>query len=104
MRTKLIPFEELKNEILKTKEEKYTYNKDLKLFKVENEKQILLELSMQLKRTREKAGMTQAQLAKKLKTNKGNISRMENGKQNLTVGSIIKVAGALNRPVRIEIL
>jgi ribosome-binding protein aMBF1 (putative translation factor) len=101
---KLITIQEFKNKVFKTKEDKEIYQKGFKRFEVENDIQVLLELGQQLKTAREKAGITQEELAKKIKTNKGNISRMEHGKQNLTVEYIVRVAQVLQRPVRIEIL
>jgi len=44
---------------------------------------------------RKRRGISQAELAKKLKTTQSNIARIESGKQNLTVGKIQEIAGAL---------
>jgi ribosome-binding protein aMBF1 (putative translation factor) len=101
---KLITIEEFKNTAFPTISDKAEYKASLKVFEQENEQQILLELGQQMKEAREKAGFTQEQLAKEIKTSKGNVSRMEHGKQNFTVEYIIKVAQTLKRPVRIEIL
>ncbi len=46
---------------------------------------------------RESAGMTQSQLAKKLKTTQSAIARMESGKQNVSADMIKKISKALNR-------
>lgn len=46
---------------------------------------------------REASGMTQSQLAKKLKTTQSAIARMESGKQNVSTEMLKKISKALNR-------
>lgn len=46
---------------------------------------------------REAAGMTQSQLAKKLRTTQSAIARMESGKQNVSTEMLKKISKALNR-------
>ena len=82
---KFYTLQEIKDELFKTKAEKEEYAKSYKAFEIENDRQVLLDLARQLRKARQNAGITQEELAKKMKTNKGNISRMEHGKQNLTM-------------------
>ncbi len=56
-----------------------------------------------LKMAREDAGMTQQEIAKKLKTNKSAISRIENHAEDIRLSTLKKYAGALGKKVRVEI-
>ena len=46
---------------------------------------------------REKAGLSQKDLALKLKTTQSVISRIENGKQNISLDMLQKIANALGK-------
>ena len=72
--------EQLKNPIIKKHYDKFSKQ---------------LEIAYQILQLRKQRGISQAELAKKLKTTQGNIARIESGKQNLTVGKIQEIAGAL---------
>jgi ribosome-binding protein aMBF1 (putative translation factor) len=63
-----------------------------------------VRLAVAIAEAREREGLTQADLAKKLQTNQSNISRIERGSQNLTLGTIEKIANALHRRVEIRLL
>jgi len=99
----LVTIEESKKKAFKTQAQREEYQKEYKRFVEQNNKEVLLELGLKLKKIREMAGVTQEELAKQINTDKGNISRMEHGRQNLTVEYIVKVANVLHRPVKIDI-
>ncbi len=61
------------------------------------------KIGVMLRQAREKAGLTQDQLARKLKTKKTAISRIENHAQDLKLSTLGRVAVALGRRLRIEI-
>jgi len=52
-------------------------------------------LAFKLKELRKEKNLTQSQLAEKLGMEKGQISKIENGKFNLTLTTINKIASAL---------
>jgi len=56
-------------------------------------------LAHQFKELRKKKHLTQSQLAEKLGMEKGQISKIENGKFNLTLATINKIASALGARV-----
>lgn len=60
-------------------------------------------LGQQIKAARLEEGLSQEELASILGTNKGNISRIESGRQNLTFEFLQRIASALNRSVAEEI-
>jgi HTH-type transcriptional regulator / antitoxin HipB len=55
-----------------------------------------------LKQAREKAGMTQEDLARRLKTKKSAISRIENHAEDMRLSTIQKYAKALGKDLRVE--
>ncbi len=57
-----------------------------------------------LRQAREKAGMTQDDVARKLKTKKSAISRMENHAEDIRLSTIQKYAKALGKSIRVEIV
>ena len=67
----------------------------------EEEKQ-KLALGYQIFLAREQAGMTQAELAKRIGTRQSNISRLEQGNYNFTVEMLEKIAQALHSRLKIE--
>jgi len=60
-------------------------------------------LANQFKELRKSKNLTQEQLAKKTGIEKGQISRIENGKYNLTLATISKIATALGAKVNFEL-
>ena len=58
---------------------------------------IRLEFAIQIANEREKAGLSQKDLAQKLKTTQSVISRIENGKQNISLDMLQKIADALGK-------
>ncbi len=56
-----------------------------------------LALGYQIKKLRKKLGLKQAVLAKKLKTSQSAIARMEAGKQNCSIGLLIRIGFLLGK-------
>jgi len=56
-----------------------------------------------LKEMREKSGLTQEELAKKLKTKKSVISRIENHSEDIKLSTLGRYARTLGRKIRIEV-
>ena len=56
-----------------------------------------LELAIQIAEEREKAGISQKELANKLNTTQSVISRIENGKQNISLDMLQRIAEALGK-------
>jgi len=57
-----------------------------------------------LKQARERAGMTQDEVAQKLRTKKSSISRIENHAEDIRLSTIQRYAKALGKRVRVEII
>lgn len=56
-----------------------------------------LEIALQISQAREKAGLTQKELAHKLRTTQSVVSRIESGNQNLSLDMLYKIAGAIGK-------
>ncbi len=61
------------------------------------------KVSVMLRELREKAGLTQEELANKMHTQKSAISRIENKSENIRVATLFKFATALGKTVQIRI-
>ncbi len=61
------------------------------------------KIGVLLRQAREEAGLTQADLAVKLLTNKSTISRIENHAEDIRLSTLRKFAEALGRKMRVEI-
>ncbi len=61
-------------------------------------------LASRLKELRKKQHMTQTQLADKLGMDKTQISKIENGKFNLTLQTINRLANALNARINFQVM
>ncbi len=59
-------------------------------------------IGISVRKLRIRNRMKQADLARKLKTTQSAIARIENGKQNITLELLIKIAGALGKKVAIK--
>ena len=59
------------------------------------------EIVSQLTRARMEKGLSQAQLAELVGTQRSNVSRIENGGQNLSLDTLIRIANALGKEVRL---
>lgn len=86
-------FEQFKEEALKDPELRRLYEQSEPEF-------ILIQ---RLIENRLKRGLTQAQLAKKLKTKQSAISRFESGSSNPTIGFLHKLADALDVKLKITV-
>jgi len=62
------------------------------------------KIGILLKRLREKSGLTQEELALKLKTKKSVISRIENHSEDIKLSTIGRYARTLGRRIRIEVV
>ena len=88
-----ISFEEMKSDMLKDEE-----------FKIEYEKlKPRYEAIEQIIRARKEQNITQAELAKRVGTQKSNISRLESGNYNHSLDFLVKVAESLGRCLSIQI-
>ncbi|MCH9028263.1 MAG: helix-turn-helix transcriptional regulator [Bacteroidetes bacterium] len=56
-----------------------------------------LELAIKIANERQKAGITQKEFADKLKTTQSVISRIENGRQNISLDMLQRIAEALGK-------
>lgn len=61
-------------------------------------------LAETLKEERRRAGLTQEQLAERIGTKKTYISRLENGKADVTLGTLFRIFEGLGRRVALTIL
>lgn len=78
--------------------------KDPEFGKAYEEADAEVRLAIAVAEARERAGMTQAELARKLHTKQSNISRIERGTQNLTLTSLENIARALHCRLEIRLL
>ena len=61
------------------------------------------KIGVMLRQAREEAGLTQEELARRLKTKKTAISRIENHAEDIKLSTIERVAGALGKRLHISI-
>ena len=61
------------------------------------------EFSVMLRQARERAGVTQEMIAKKLRTKKSAISRIENRAQDIRLSTLDKYAKALGMRLRVQL-
>lgn len=61
------------------------------------------KIGVVLKQARESAGLTQEELARKLKTKKTSISRIENHAEDIKLSTLKKVAQALGKRLEVKI-
>lgn len=88
-----ISFEQMKADMLKDEE-----------FKIEYEKlQPRYEAIEQIIAARKEQNITQAELAKRVGTQKSNISRLESGNYNPSLDFLSKVAESLGKSLRVQI-
>ncbi len=88
-----ISFEEMKADMLKDEE-----------FKIEYEKlKPRYEAIAQIISARKEQNMTQAELAKRVGTQKSNISRLESGNYNPSLDFLIKVAESLGKTLSVQL-
>jgi HTH-type transcriptional regulator / antitoxin HipB len=61
------------------------------------------KIGVVLRQAREKEGITQEEIAKKLNTKKSAISRIENHSEDIRLSTLRKYARALGKEIRLEI-
>ena len=61
------------------------------------------KVGVMLKQARESAGLTQEELARRLKTKKTAISRIENHAEDIKLSTLERVASALGKQLKIKI-
>ena len=88
-----ISFEEMKTDMLKDEE-----------FKIEYEKlKPRYEAIEQIIRARKEQNITQAELAKRVGTQKSNISRLESGNYNPSLDFLVKIAESLGKKISVTL-
>lgn len=88
-----LSFEELKRDMLKDEEFKKEYEKLRPRY----------EAIQQIIEARKEQNMTQAELAKRIGTQKSNISRLESGNYNPTLDLLARIAEALGKSLSIQL-
>lgn len=89
-----ISFEEIKADMLKDEE-----------FRIEYEKlKPRYEAIEQIIRARKEQNITQAELAKRVGTQKSNISRLESGNYNPSLDFLAKVAESLGKSLSVQLM
>lgn len=88
-----ISFEEMKADVLKDEEFKAEYEKLKPRY----------EAIAQIIRARKEQNMTQAELAKRVGTQKSNISRLESGTYNPSLDFLVKVAESLGKTLSVQL-
>ena len=76
--------------------------KDPKFKKHYNEYGKQLEIAYQILKLRKQKKMSQAELARRIRTRQSNIARIEAGQQNFTTETLQKIATAFNRELKID--
>ena len=62
-----------------------------------------LKIGVMLRQAREKAGLTQEELARRLKTKKTSISRIENHAEDIKLSTLKRTASALGKSLQVSI-
>lgn len=88
-----ISFEEMKIDMLKDEEFKAEYEKLKPRY----------EAIEQIIRARKELNMTQSELAKRVGTQKSNISRLESGNYNPSLDFLVKIAESLGKNLSVQI-
>ena len=89
-----ISFDKMKEDLLKDIEFKSEYDKLKPRY----------EAIEQIIRARKEQNMTQSELAKRVGTQKSNISRLESGNYNPSLDFLIKVSEALGKSLRVQLM
>lgn len=88
-----VPFEQIQSELFDDEEFRKEYERLRPRYEVID----------QIIEARKSRNMTQAELAKRIGTQKSNISRLESGAYNPSLDFLIKVAHGLGKEIRITI-
>ncbi len=94
---------EVEELLFPTSKDKKDFQRFYENFVKESRAELLQELGEKIRNARKDAGVTQKELAKRLQTKRTAISRIESGRQNLTVESLIKIASTLGGTIEIEL-
>ena len=89
-----VSFEETKNDLFKDNDFKAEYDRLKPRY----------DAIEQIIKARKEQNMTQAELARKVGTQKSNISRLESGNYNPSLGFLAKVSAALGKRLNIHLL
>ena len=89
-----ISFEEMKNDLLKDNEFKAEYEKLKPRY----------EAIEQIIKARKEQNITQAELAKRVGTQKSNISRLESGNYNPSLDFLTKISEALGKSLSVQLM
>lgn len=89
-----VPLREWLDEELKDPEFKQYYD----------EASIKWHVAMQIVEARQKANMTQGELARQIGDRQQNVSRIESGEQNVTIGTLDKIAKAVGGQLVVKIV
>ncbi|MEK7859322.1 MAG: helix-turn-helix domain-containing protein [Elusimicrobiota bacterium] len=89
-----VPLKEWLDEELKDPEFKRHYD----------EASVKWHVAMQIVAARQKANMTQGQLAREIGDRQQNVSRIESGEQNVTIGTLDKIAKAVGGQLVVKIV
>jgi len=93
-RRKGVPLREWLDEELKDPEFKRHYD----------ESAVKWHVAMEIVEARQKANMTQGELAREIGDRQQNVSRIENGEQNVTIGTLGKIAKAVGGQLVVKIV
>jgi DNA-binding Xre family transcriptional regulator len=77
----------------------YKFQKNKEYKKLLKEEKEMLDIAVQISVARKKRKITQVQLAKRVGMPQSQIARIESGNHNVTLGTLNRVAGALNLKV-----
>ena len=86
--------------------EKYINNRkktEIKFADKFDEEYEKFKIGILLRKARKEAKMTQNELASLIKTKKASISRLENHSQDIKLSTLIKIAAALNKQLKISL-
>ncbi len=79
--------------------------KDPKFKRAFDQEEIFASLAIQIAQLRQKQGLSQKDLAKRLKTTQQTVSRIENvSNKSLSLNTLLKLAGVLHRKLKIELV
>jgi len=68
------------------------------------DKDALQKIAQKIEELRREELVTQQELAKKIGTTQSAISRIESGKQNITIDYLQRIASALNRDIKVKFI
>lgn len=64
-----------------------------------NKENLLIAIGRNIKKIREEKNISQAELAARCNYEKSNMSRIESGKTNLTIGTLLNIAKSLDTTI-----